>query len=102
MQYTNVKLPYHTAAMFTDDDVHEVIKTLVGHDCEFLSDGCYPAIGCSPFGPYDEGDIVFYDNGGTHQLSYDFMELDGMTVGRVFRYEIVENVFGKNVTYLNE
>lgn len=90
MQYTNVSLPYHMAALFTGADVVDVVRTLVGHECLIEYSVGYPSVGCSPYGPYDEADIIFVDNGVRYQLSYDFMEFEDMTIGRVFRYEIYE------------
>ena len=83
-QYTNIKLPMTVLWMDTDEDVHEVIKALMGHDCVVYDT---PSSGYSGCGPWEEGDIDLIDNGLGYTLSYDFMELSGAT-GRIFRYTI--------------
>lgn len=80
MQYTNVKLPDHVMWMDTDEDVQEVLKAFVGHECKVTD----AAFGYSSNGPYEEGDIWYEDNGELYALHYDFMA----EVGRIFRYEI--------------
>lgn len=87
MQYTNVKLPMHVLEMDSDTDVLAVLKALTGSERPYVFDsGCWPAIGYSGNGPYEEGDIIYWDGELAYQLCYDFMRLDDVT-GRIFRHE---------------
>lgn len=83
-QYTNVKLPENTALMIGANSVDELVKALTGRKHKLLWDAFYPSTGSSPFGPYEEGDIAFFDEGTRYLLSYDFMLLDN-GIARVFR-----------------
>ena len=89
MRYTNKKVPLDVAFMETGKDVAEVVRTLVGHECEVIYDlGAYPSGGSSPFGPWEEADVAFVDDDNTHVLAYDFMALYDEGIARIFRYEI--------------
>lgn len=81
MTYTNMRLPLNVMWMDSDEDVQELLRAFVGHECPLTQE---PAIGCSSYGPWEEGDVWFEDNGGHYALHYDFME----SAGRIFRYEI--------------
>ena len=85
MTYTNKTMPYRTAALWNDNDVSDAVEAVLGTRYEVIFDSCYPAVGCSAYGPYEEADILFVKDGRTWQLSYDFMEVNG--IGRVFRFE---------------
>ena len=97
MQYTNIKLPLKTAWMNSGSDVQEVLKAIVGHGGTVIGpDWCdgvaCPTIGYSAYGPWVEGDIDYADDDGhEYVLSYDFMEF-GEDVGRIFRYEIIQQI----------
>ena len=87
MQYANIKLPLHVLELDIDNDVLEVLEAVTGSKRPYLFDsGCWPAIGSSSYGPYEEGDIIYWEGELAYQLSYDFMPLDEET-GRLFRYE---------------
>ena len=81
MKYTNVKLPDHVMWLDTDEDVQEVLKAFVGHECKLTAEA---AIGYSSCGPWVEGDIWYEDKGHDYALHYDF----NTDAGRIFRYEI--------------
>lgn len=83
MKYTNIKIPAKTALLTTDEDIYTLLVVLVG-DVDDVFDA---STGSSPFGPYDEGDIVYENGDGTFTLSYDYMLLDDDTA-RIFRYVV--------------
>ena len=84
-QYINVKVPYDVALLNGKGSASDVVKVVLGKEHEIVFDGDYPTTGSSPYGPYDEGDILFNKDGEVHMLSYDYMEVDD-DVARIFRY----------------
>ena len=91
MQYTNVVVPLDSALMMSGDGISEVVRAIIGHDCPISYDvGDFPTSGSSGIGPWEEGDVVFVDEGRTYMLSYDFIPLYDENIGRIFRYAVYE------------
>lgn len=83
MQYCNVKMPIDMAYQMTDKDVNYLLGALVGPVDEWDD----ASTGSSPYGPYEEGDVMYSLDGKWWSLAYDFMDI-GEGVARVFRYAI--------------
>lgn len=83
MQYCNVKLPIEMARMDGAGDVRCLLGALVGP----VDDWSDATTGCSSHGPYEEGDVMYGNDGMWWSLAYDYVDL-GDGTARVFRMAI--------------
>lgn len=81
-EYVNVKVPADTALCMYNGDELRVLDALLGPGDRVVAS--VPTGGLSPFGPYEEADLLFYEGDERFMLEYDFMILGD--TARIFRY----------------